>query len=241
MRGSALLKNDYIINTLMEPRSVRKEERNYGENYRLAKNRSLIRHAEPEPSVRGEDMEYVYGHQAKELRKRKAEEKQKELERYYPKAIIEEKLAKRKKRSKPTIEEAIMEEEEEGLKLLPFSESEFVEKEEEEESERPVYSFEEGEEEEEEQEQEEEEEKDFRKSLELIDGIEKSIADLSYRSAEEGEVDPEIEEKLYEKAYAKLKELNRLLYLPSTKKQGAEFIAEIEREKKETENFLGRR
>ena len=108
MRGSALLKNDYIINTLMEPRSVRKEERNYGENYRLAKNRSLIRHAEPEPSVRGEDMEYVFGLSAKQLRKKKTEEKQQELERYYPKNL------------KPTIEQQIMAEE------LPFSRKQVV-------------------------------------------------------------------------------------------------------------------
>jgi hypothetical protein len=109
----------------MEPRSVRKEERNYGENYRLAKNRSLIRHAEPEPSVRGEDMEYVFGLSAKQLRKKKTEEKQQELERYYPKNL------------KPTIEQQIMAEE------LPFSRKQVVqegseeqEEEEEEETEK---------------------------------------------------------------------------------------------------------
>ena len=219
----------------MEPRSVRKEERNYGENYRLAKNRSLIRHAELEPSIRGEDMEYVYGHQAKKLKRELTEERQRERERYYPKATTEEELEKEKEREelekekyrKHTIEEAIIGAEEEKSYAEPtgypvdLSESPFYPGEEEEEE---TFSFVE----------EEKDEKRLVKELKLIKDIDDSIEDLSFMTGEGSEIEAEIVDFYKDK----LKRLNAALRLRSAQKQGPAFISLLHKEIKETEDFL---
>jgi len=209
----------------MEPRSVRKEERNYGENYRLAKNRSLIRHAELEPSIRGEDMEYVYGHQAKKLKRELTEERQRERERYYPKARTEEELEKEKEREelekekyrKHTIEEAIIgAEKEKSLSELPFYPGE--------EEEEETFSFVE----------EEKDEKRLVKELKLIKDIDDSIEDLSFMTGEGSEIEAEIVDFYKDK----LKRLNAALRLRSAQKQGPAFISLLHKEIKETEDFL---
>jgi hypothetical protein len=194
----------------MEPRSVRKEERNYGENYRLAKNRSLIRHAEPEPSVRGEDMEYVFGLSAKKLRKRKAEEKQKELERHYPKSL------------KPTIEQQIMAQEEEE-EPLPFSISEFAE---ESEGEKTEYSF-----------LEEDEDKIYNETIGSLEQIADALNDLEEMSHYKTVDEEEIIADIMSVKESELQAVERLLSLRKTH-TNLSLVRKLKKEAEEIKSYI---